>query len=169
MQRILNGHMSQWIKVVGCGDNWSQMDRFRSTTLNTDATIPPLYILIKDHKKPNSDGTPKTRPVVSGNSSMNVHLNNLLADLIEPTASSAEDSPEVISTEDSLKIIDDFNSRQLKLTSNSNERREIRPCICPSTQGEENKNKSKPRVVLTARRKITIKSWLEGGGGGRRS
>ena len=70
---------------------------------------PPLYLLVKDHKEPREDGVPKTRPVVSGNQSLNVHLNNLLAEILEPIASAAEDSPEVISTEHRLHIIDSFN------------------------------------------------------------
>ena len=110
-QKILNGHQSSWLKILNNGEDWSHQDRFRSTTINNSAAVLPLYILVKDHKPPRPDGIPKTRPVVSGNQGMTVHLNNTLSDLIEPIVALAEDSAEVISTEDSLRKIDDANER----------------------------------------------------------
>ena len=52
--------------------------------------------------EPGPEKIPRTRPVVSVNKGMNVFLNEILSDLIDPLANLAKDSPQVISTEDSL-------------------------------------------------------------------
>ena len=71
-----------------------------------------MYTMLKDHK-PMRDGLYRTRPVVSGNRSMNVHMNNLLSMLITPIANEAEDSEEVISSEEALARVDKANKKFL--------------------------------------------------------
>ena len=108
-QKILNGHVSMLLKAMRVGEDWEHQSRIRSTTLNDTAAVPPMYPLIKDHKKPGEGGIPRTRPVVAGNKGMNLHLNELLSDILEPIVALAKENYEAISTEDSLRSIDDMN------------------------------------------------------------
>ena len=68
-----------------------------------------MYLLLKDHKSLTSDGLIPTRPVVSGNSSMGVHLTNILSEILEPLARRLGGGYELLSTEDLLAKIDQYN------------------------------------------------------------
>ena len=184
-QRTLNGHQSSWLKITGNGRNWRHESRFRSMTINKSAAIPPLYCLIKDHKAVGEGGIPRTRPVVSGNLGMNVHLNNHLSDLIEPIANLARESCKAISTEESLRILDDTNKT---LLNNPSTREQSDPTTRdtnktppnnPSTREErgpttrEHNETTKPSrctckpdkptdepTQVKCRKIVSIKSWL---------
>ena len=111
---------------------------------------------------------------------MNVHLNNHLSQLIEPIADAARDSVKVISTEDSLRRIDDYNrlSSQLntKVTNqyDPNDNTKVTDQYDPNdntraTNPNPNKSRSKctcssPQVKTNTRqkpKKVTIESWLK--------
>ena len=167
-QRILNGHMSQWLKISRAGSNWGHEDRFRSVTINKSASVPPLYCLVKDHKKMGPGGIPRTRPVVSGNMGANVHLNNLISDLIEPIAGILEETTEVISTEESLRIIDDTNKKLKRISNHEEERKGI------SIREEESSEKEEPPDLCrckgneeespsrrTRKSPVSIREWLK--------
>ena len=62
---------------------------------------------------------PPTRPVCSGCSSMGVHLSNILSDIIDAIANSMKNKIEVVSTEDLLNKIDEYNKKVDK-TKDSN-------------------------------------------------
>ena len=49
-QRILNGHVSEWIKMTGMGEKWKHVKRQRETHIDHGESVAPLYLLIKDHK-----------------------------------------------------------------------------------------------------------------------
>ena len=53
---------------------------------------------------------PPTRHVASGNVGMNLHLSELVSDLLEPVVGTLNGT-EVISTEDLLAQIDELNER----------------------------------------------------------
>ena len=72
-------------------------------------TLPILSLLLKDHKKLEENGDPKSRPVCGASASMNGELSEWLADIIDVT--SAEPSEEVISGEELLAHIDEMNER----------------------------------------------------------
>ena len=72
IQSTLNGHVAALIKIFEMGSDWGHMDRHRKTCMNMDASVAPIYTMLKDHKEM-KDGLHRTRPVVSGESSMNVH------------------------------------------------------------------------------------------------
>ena len=50
IQSELNGHMSMWGRCFSLGDNHNHRTRIRETTLNYACSVPPLYIMVKDHK-----------------------------------------------------------------------------------------------------------------------
>ena len=103
-QTELNGHVSMLIKTFKIGEEWNHGDRMRETMINNSLAVCPLYLLYKDHKGwDRSKGPiPPTRPVASGNRGMNLHLSEILSDILEPVADEVKNSNEVISTEDMI-------------------------------------------------------------------
>ena len=101
-QTELNGNVSMLIKVFKIGAEWGHSDRMRETMLNNSLSLCPLYLLYKDHKgwTWEKGPVPPTRPVASGNRGMNMHLSEILSDILEPVADGVADTCEVISTED---------------------------------------------------------------------
>ena len=108
-QRLLNAHVSMWLKALGHGQNWGHSDRFRETMINHSEEVAPLDFLIKDHKKVKPGELPKTRPVVGGNQAMGRHLSEILSEIVEALATLIDDSSEVISTEDMIAHIEEYN------------------------------------------------------------
>ena len=73
-QRQLIGHCKVWTKILNTGGDWGHRDRVMDTVVDKGVEVPPMYLLIKDHKGRDQDGLLPTRPVVSACSSMGVHL-----------------------------------------------------------------------------------------------
>ena len=75
-----------------------------------NSEVADMYLLFKDHKSwtPNSDAPIPSRPVVSGNKTYNVHLSELLSEVLEPVAKESTGA-EVSSTEDALCKISELN------------------------------------------------------------
>ena len=98
----LNGHVSMLIKTFKIGEGWDHVERMRETMINNSQAVCPLYLLFKDHKgwDQSKGPVPPTRPVASGNRGMNLHLSEILSEILEPVADRVENSCEVISTED---------------------------------------------------------------------
>ena len=119
IQRKTNGHVSMWIKMTNMGENWNHTARIRETCINHSCCVCPMYLLVKDHKLVKPGELPPTRPVCSGCSSMGVHLSNILSDIIDAIANSMKNKIEVVSTEDLLNKIDEYNKKVDK-TKDSN-------------------------------------------------
>ena len=51
LQRTLNGYCSMWIKVLRMGDYWGYSDRICEACTQKSEKIPPMKLLIKDHKE----------------------------------------------------------------------------------------------------------------------
>ena len=103
-QSILNGNVSMLLKVFNVGKNWNHVDRCRETMINLSMVVCPLYLLYKDHKgwSLNKGPVPPTRPVASGNQGMNLHLSEIISDLLEPVVERFDQGCEVISTEEMI-------------------------------------------------------------------
>ena len=95
--------------MVNLGSNWNHKSRMRETLLRKSYQVPPLSLLIKDHKVMNEEGLPSTRPVVSACRGMNVPLSDLLSEILEPLARDLMNSNKVISSEHLLNMIDSLN------------------------------------------------------------
>ena len=89
--------MQVLLKIVGC------------TAINKSNCVAPLSLLLKDHKIVKEGELYKTRPVVSSMSGMQVHLNNILGEFVEPIADNIKGKIEVISGEDMLSRVDRLN------------------------------------------------------------
>ena len=79
--------------------------------MEQSASVPPLYLLVKDHKSYAGSGPPPTRPVCGAVNGMNVHLSNIISTYLEAIADEMENTSEVISTEDALSKLDEYNRR----------------------------------------------------------
>ena len=100
IQKELNNHTSAWLRMLQAGENWGHGKIYRGTCLNNTASVPTLSLLIKDHKPVEPGELPKTRLVVGSQAGMNLHLNNLISEVLEPLANRVEGNIEVISSED---------------------------------------------------------------------
>ena len=110
-QEILNGHVSMLLKGFGVGQNWNQTDWIRESTICHDRNVPPMYIMIKDHKVILVGKWPSTRSVISNNKGLGVHLANVVSDIVEPTGHCTAVSFESISTEDLTARHEEYNAK----------------------------------------------------------
>ena len=110
-QSQLNGHVSMWLKVFRVGQKWNHAERIRETMLNNSMAVCPLYLLFKDHKgwSWRMGEAPPSRPVASGAVGMNLHLSELLSQVMEPIANNWVGGLETISCEDMLSRFDALN------------------------------------------------------------
>ena len=152
LQRVHNGHVSMWLKITNMGENWNHCDRIRENCINHSCSVAAMYLLVKDHKPTNPGELPATRPVCSGCNSMGVHLSNILSEIIDAIANSMKGSMEVISTEDLLYKIDEFN----KLVDKENEEK--------TQQGNEEREE---KIAINGADATGLYPNLEGRQGGR--
>ena len=92
------------IKIFSFGKAWDHTHRLRESMLGEAMATCPLSLLYKDHKGwSNEMGTlPPTRPVVGGHMGMNLHLSEVVSDLVEPLVDKYLNGRESISTEDMI-------------------------------------------------------------------
>ena len=95
-------------KVFNIGESHGHLKRVQESVITHSETSAPMYYLYKDHK-----AEPGWRPVVSGCNSNTVGLSNILSDVIESICNSIENPCEVISSDDLLSRVEQFN-RKLK-------------------------------------------------------
>ena len=65
----------------------------------------------KTHKPTQSNGVPKSRPVVGASSGLTTYIGDVISDILEPIAKIREDSLEAQSTEEVRRIIEDASLR----------------------------------------------------------
>ena len=85
--------------------------RMMKNLQNHSTEVAEMYLLFKDHKSwtEGSNKAIPSRPVVSGNNTYNVHLSELLSEILEPVAKEMQGA-EIASTEDALNKIQCVNS-----------------------------------------------------------
>ena len=109
LERRINGHTSMWIKMSNMGENHRHTERIRETCINHSCAISSLYLLLKDHKIVVPGDLPATRPVCSGCTGFDVHFSNILSEFLEAIANAMRNSIEVISSEDLISKINEYN------------------------------------------------------------
>ena len=99
------------IKIFGIGKSWNHTSRVRESLLGDALATCPLSLLYKDRKGWTSDmGTcPPTRAVAGGHLGMNLHLSEVVSDLVEPLVDKYVGGRENISTEDLIARVDSLN------------------------------------------------------------
>ena len=110
-QSELNGHVAMLIKVFKMGKNWKHESRIRDTMMGQNLSVCPITLLLKDHKgwSPKDGGVPPTRQVAGGHLGMNLHLSEIVSDIIEPLVGVLEGGREVISCEDLTARLEKVN------------------------------------------------------------
>ena len=108
------------IKTFRFGQDWKHGQRHRETKINKSWNAPDLSLLAKDNKKWDpTKGPIPTRAVVGANQGQNVHLSDVVSDILEPLATCMI-SMEAISSEDWLSNIDEYNMKvKAKVTSST--------------------------------------------------
>ena len=103
-QSELNGHTSMMIKIFNIGRAWEHTHRVRESMLGESMATCPLSLLYKDHKgwESHMRTCPPTRPVAGGHMGMNLHLSEVISDLVEPMVDKFVGGRESISTEDMI-------------------------------------------------------------------
>ena len=111
-ERLLNGHVSMFLKLTNMGQNWDHEDRMRESHIQHSGYVAPMpmSLLVKDHKDPEG-GLHKTRAVVSGNEGVGAPFSNLSSEIIEPLADEVMDKLEVNSTGDFMSRVDSANEK----------------------------------------------------------
>ena len=109
------------MKVFKIGKYWDHGPRIRETIMGESLSICPLSLLFKDHKgwTAGSGTVPPTRPVVGGHMGINLHLSELVSDILDPVVGHYEGGMEVISTEDLIARMEMLNTRNKGWTSTS--------------------------------------------------
>ena len=107
----VNSHMWWYCKMWSYCKN-TDPERMLNNVTVSGIDLPEMSLLVKDHKSWSVDsGEPvPTRPVMSGNCTVNTHLSELISELIEPVVLEYEGA-EVQSSEEVLALIDDLNEK----------------------------------------------------------
>ena len=58
VQKEANGHVSMWVKMLGMGESWGHQARIRESLIQHSCVVPPMKLLVKDHKPLGADGLP---------------------------------------------------------------------------------------------------------------
>ena len=98
-------------KVSGVGTNWSDNNQQRCwNNLVSDACVAPLlYPSPKTHKPLDSEGNPKSRPIVQASSCVTSHPGEILADILDAAILANPVQHESLSTEEMLAKVDRAN------------------------------------------------------------
>ena len=90
------------IKSFKIGHYWDHGMRVRETTMGENMSVCPLSLLYKDHKgwSPDHGTAPPTRPVVGGHLGINLHISEIVSDILDPVITTYRGGREIISTED---------------------------------------------------------------------
>ena len=120
-QRELNGHVSMLVKTFKIGSHWKHGFRVRETMMGENQSVCPLSLLYKDHKgwSPSKGTVPPTRPVAGGHLGINLHISEIVSDLLDPVVALHEGGKEVISTEDMLAQLEIKNDEKRDWSSTS--------------------------------------------------
>ena len=120
-QREVNGHTSMLAKIFRIGENWGHEDRVRETIMGEALQVCPIQLLYKDHKGwvKSMGKIPPTRQVAGGHRGINLHLSELVSDLMEPMVGAIKGGREAISTEDMVAKVEGVNKNMEGWTKTS--------------------------------------------------
>ena len=104
IERRINEHSKWWCKMINSGASHNHQDRIIASKQSSSENTAPKYYMFKDHKIGGG-----YRPVVGGCSSDTLGLSNTLSEVVESVAKAVETPFEVISSEDMLSRIYEFN------------------------------------------------------------
>ena len=85
--------------------------RVRESMMGEGQSVCPLSLLFKDHKGWSAaKGTPPpTRPVAGGHLGINLHISEIVSDILDPVVGCYRGGKEIISTEDMVAKVEIMN------------------------------------------------------------
>ena len=110
LETVLSATSSSLARVLKIGNKWNQQDRVQSAAKSTLSSVPPLAILLKDHKPgPNKP----VRPLCRSSESPNGPLSEITSDVMCLVANelNSRQKTEVKSTEEMCAILDSINDK----------------------------------------------------------
>ena len=112
-QREINGHVAMMTKIFKIGKSWNHQDRVRETLMGESMSVCPVSLLYKDHKGwvPGGGSKPPTRPVAGGHLGINLHISEVVSDILDPVVELVEGGKEIISTEDMVAKVEMLNDK----------------------------------------------------------
>ena len=122
VQNTVNDHVGWLNSILECGKNWKHSDRMSRNLIDRGEQTCSMTLLAKDHKGwvVDSNKPVPSRPVVSGNSGLNCHLSELIAQIIDPITYESE-GRDVDSTDHMLSKILSLNSNLKEMNASSEE------------------------------------------------
>jgi hypothetical protein len=117
-EKNLNGHVFFCLKMWGSGDSHGHRDRIIDSKVVSSEQLASLYLMYKDHKKEKG----ATRPVVTGCNSNTKGFSNSVSDLLESVNKAKEDAYEVVSGEDMLAKVENYNIQAEEIMREGKER-----------------------------------------------
>ena len=77
------------VKAFKVGGAWDHGPRIREMVMGEGMSICPMSLLFKDHKgwSSESGSVHPTRPVVGGHLGVNMHISELVSDILDPVVS----------------------------------------------------------------------------------
>ena len=120
-QRELNGHVSMLIKCFRIGSYWKHGFRARETMMGDGQSVCPLSHLYKDHKgwSASLGTTSSTRPVAGSHLGINLHISEIVSDLLDPVVAHYRGGRDIISTEDMVARVEILNDKEKDWTTSS--------------------------------------------------
>ena len=111
MKNQVNNHMYWYRNIFNYSDK-TNPDRMSTNLITSDLQLPEMAILVQDHKTWDFDSgaAVPSRPIVSGNSTINTHLSELISEIVEPLALNMNGC-EIQSSEEALSLIDKCNEQ----------------------------------------------------------
>ena len=108
LEVVLSATASSLARIMCIGDKWNQSDRVQSAVKATNTNVPPMAILLKDHKP--GDDKP-VRPLCRSTESPNGPLSHMTAKVMNIVATelNSENRTEVKSTEEMIAVLDSVN------------------------------------------------------------
>ena len=110
LETVLSATASSMARVLQIGEAWGQSDRVQSAVKSELTSVPPLAMLLKDHK----EGSDKPiRPLCRSADSPNGVLSDLTAKVMQIVAKdiNSKQLTKVCSTEQVCAILEDINSK----------------------------------------------------------
>ena len=109
LEATLSATSSSLARLLKIGDKWGHQDRVQSAAKSELSSIPPLAILIKDHKP---DVDKPVRPLCRSAESPNGPLSEITSDVMSIVANelNGRQGTEVKSTEEMCAILDNINT-----------------------------------------------------------
>ena len=108
-EQLLSSTASSMARCMKISETWNQTDRVQSAVKATNTIVPPLAILLKDHKPGNDK---PVRPLCRSSESPNGPLSNLTAKVMNIVAKELnnDNHTEVKSTEEMCAVLDSVNT-----------------------------------------------------------